>query len=217
MKVWIKVQWSSGKFLKNLNWLLILNSRNFYKLEILPINYLLGNITDGINLDKLAKLRESSTTTFNVGKLHRYKYFMVQLLPFLVIISFLKSKLSSKKMWYSIFILLTLLTMYRCISDLQKKPVLDFIILLFLTNWIIRGKINWKQVGILISFLLIALGLMYYYIMGLSHHTFYVLIDAIFTRIFLGQTIPLAHYFSLFPDIHDFLYGASLPNPAGLF
>ena len=29
--------------------------------------------------------------------------------------------------------------------------------------------------------------------------------------------MPLAHYFSLFPNIHDFLYGASLPNPAGLF
>ena len=189
----------------------------FSKLDEIPINYFFRSLANEININELAKLREASTTTFNIGKLHRYKYFMAQLLPFLVVISFLKSRISQRKLWYSILVLLTLFTMYRFVSDLQKKPILDFIILLFITSWILRGKINWKQIGILFSLLLSMLGLMYYYIMGMGDRPFYVLIDAVFSRLILGQTMPLYHYFTLFPNVHDFLYGTSLPNPAGLF
>ena len=52
--------------------------------------------------------------------------------------------------------------------------------------------------------------------MGMGDRSFYVLIDAVFSRIILGQTMSLYHYFSLFPNTHDFLYGLSLPNPGSL-
>ena len=120
----------------------------FSKQDEIPINYFFRSLANEININELAKLREASTTTFNIGKLHRYKYFMAQLLPFLVVISFLKSRISQRKLWYSILVLLTLFTMYRFVSDLQKKPILDFIILLFITSWIFRGKIKWKQIGV---------------------------------------------------------------------
>ena len=53
--------------------------------------------------------------------------------------------------------------------------------------------------------------------MGLTNRPFLALLEGISSRLFLGQTAPLYYYFSLFPDSHDFLYGASLPNPAGIF
>ena len=189
----------------------------YSKLEIIPFNFMINNVMGDVNITDLAKLRESSTTTFKLGKLHRYKFFMAQLIPFLVVLALLKSKLTKKNVWRLLFFILAVFAMYRSISDLQKKPLLDFIILLFIALWIFRGKINGKQVGILIGVSFGILSLMYIYIMGLTNRPFLALLEGISSRLFLGQTAPLYYYFSLFPDSHDFLYGASLPNPAGIF
>ena len=66
----------------------------FSKLEVIPINFLFYNIYDKIDLAELRELREGATTTFKLGKLHRYSIFMVQLLPFLVLIALFKSIIS---------------------------------------------------------------------------------------------------------------------------
>ena len=116
----------------------------YSKLEIIPINFMINNLLGDINITDLAKLRESSTTTFKLGKLHRYKFFMAQLIPFLVVLAMLKSKLTKKNVWRILFVVLAVFAMYRSISDLQKKPLLDFIILLFTASWIFRGKINFQ-------------------------------------------------------------------------
>ncbi len=189
----------------------------YSKLEIIPINFMINNLLGDINIADLAKLRESSTTTFKLGKLHRYKFFMAQLIPFLVVLALLKSKLTNKNIWRFLFIALAVFAMYRSISDLQKKPLLDFIILLFIASWIFKGKINWKQVGVLIGVAVGILSLMYIFIMGLTNRPFITLLEGISSRLFLGQTAPLYYYFSLFPDSHEFLYGATLPNPGGIF
>ena len=189
----------------------------YSKLEIIPINFMINNLLGDINITDLAKLRESSTTTFKLGKLHRYKFFMAQLIPFLVVLAMLKSKLTKKNVWRILFVVLAVFAMYRSISDLQKKQLLDFIILLFTASWIFRGKINWKQVGILVGVSIGILSLMYIFIMGLTDRPFLTLLEGISSRLFLGQTAPLYYYFSLFPSSHDFVHGASLPNPAGIF
>ena len=59
----------------------------YSKLEIIPINYLLSNLIDGLKVVELGQMREAATTTFKLGKLHRYNIFMVQMLPFLVLIA----------------------------------------------------------------------------------------------------------------------------------
>jgi len=189
----------------------------YSKLEIIPINYLLSNLIDGFNTVELGKMREAATTTFKLGKLHRYNIFMVQMLPFLVIIALFKSKVSRNKFWGLIFFTLTIFTIYRCISDLQKAPIVDFIILISLAVWIFKGKINWIQAGVMITSIISILSIMYFYIMGVNQASFTKLITIIGKRLFITQTRALYHYFSLFPSSHDFLYGASFPNPAGIF
>ena len=188
----------------------------FFKLDIIPINYLLTNVSDKLDASELAKLREASTTTFKYGKLHRYRFFMAEMVPFLVIISFIKYKLSKTNFWRIQFYLLTIFAIYRSIADLQKAPLVQFIILLFLTAWVYGGKIKWKQVGILFSIVLTLLSLMYIYIMGVNQG-FVRVLERIGSRMFLTHSNALHHYFSLFPSMHDFLYGVSLPNPAGIF
>ena len=72
----------------------------YSKLEIIPINYLLSNLIDGLEVVELSKMREAATTTFKLGKLHRYNIFMVQILPLLVIIALFKSKISRNNFWH---------------------------------------------------------------------------------------------------------------------
>ena len=53
--------------------------------------------------------------------------------------------------------------------------------------------------------------------MGINQGSFLAILSSIGKRLFFSQTGALYYYFSLFPSLHDFLYGSSLPNPAGLF
>ena len=57
----------------------------YFQLDVIPINFLLSNAIDKIDVVELGKLREAATTTFSLGNLHRYRVFMVELLPFLVL------------------------------------------------------------------------------------------------------------------------------------
>jgi len=189
----------------------------FYRLEIIPINYLITSLSDKLDFIELAQLREAATTTFKFGKLHRYRFFIAQMIPLLVIIAFIKSKLSNSNLWRFQFYLLTIFAIYGSIADLQKAPLIHLIILIFLASWIFQGKINLKNVGILISLIFIILSLMYNYIIGVNQGSLSDILIRIGNRILLTQTNALYYYFSLFPSSHDFLYGASLPNPAGIF
>jgi oligosaccharide repeat unit polymerase len=189
----------------------------YSKLTVIPINFLLLNVMDGIDIVEVGQLREAATTSFKLGKLHRYTIFMVQLLPFLVLIALFKTKMSKNSLWKLILFAVSIFTLYRCISDLQKGPILEFIILIFLALWIFKGRINWKQGGILIILIIAILCLMYFYIMGINQGSFSALFISFGKRLFITQTGALYHYFSLFPSSHDFLYGTSFPNPAGIF
>ena len=60
----------------------------FSKLDIIPLNFIIEHLLDEVNYTDLAKLRESATTTFTLGKLHRYRFFMAQVIPFLLIVAF---------------------------------------------------------------------------------------------------------------------------------
>ena len=51
----------------------------YSKLTVIPINFLLLNVMDGIDIVEVGQLREAATTSFKLGKLHRYTIFMVQL------------------------------------------------------------------------------------------------------------------------------------------
>ena len=53
--------------------------------------------------------------------------------------------------------------------------------------------------------------------MGVDQDSSVRLLENIGNRIFFTHTTALYHYFSLFPSSHDFLYGVSFPNPAGIF
>ena len=95
----------------------------YANLDVIPINYLLSSLSGQMDISELAKLRETSTTTFKLGKLHRYRFFMAQMIPFLVIISFIKYKISRENFWRIQFYILTVFAMYRSVSDLQRTII----------------------------------------------------------------------------------------------
>ena len=188
-------------------------SFKYLSLIEIPLFYLIQDVDSVISL---AKLRELATTTLKGAKLHRYRFFMVQLLPLLALMAYFKMRLTQKINWRVIFLILFAFTSFLAVADLQKRPILDFFIMIFVASSLYSGKINYRRVFIIGLVFLLILILMYMTIMGLSERSLIDVLEAISSRLFLGQTFPLYLYFEAFPSKHDFLYGTSFPNPGGL-
>ena len=179
----------------------------------IPFIYLIRDVDSALSF---AKLREIATTTLQGAKLHRYRFFMIQVLPFLTLMAYFKMRLTKKINWRVIFLSLFVFTAFLGVADLQKRPIINFFIMIFVASSLYSGKVNYRRILIFIVIVLIILIVMYMSIMGLSERSLIEVLEAISSRIFIGQTYPLYLYFEAFPQKHDFLYGTSFPNPGGL-
>lgn len=188
-------------------------SLKYLSLIEIPLFYLIQDVDSVLSL---AKLRELATTTLKGAKLHRYRFFMVQLLPLLTLIAYFKMRLTQKINWRVIFLSLFAITSFLGVADLQKRPILDFFLMIFVASSLYSGKVNYRRIFIIGLIFILILILMYMTIMGLSERSLIDVLEAISSRVFIGQTHPLYLYFEAFPWKHDFLYGTSFPNPGGL-
>ncbi|MCH8303873.1 MAG: oligosaccharide repeat unit polymerase [Candidatus Marinimicrobia bacterium] len=180
----------------------------------IPIFYLFGDLDSALSL---AKLREMATTTLKGIKLHRYRFFMSQLLPVLSIIAYLKMKMNGRFFWKILFLSLFFATSFMAVVDLQKKPLLAYLLMVFVAMSFYKGRVNYRSIVIITLIILLLLFAMFTFIMGLEGRPFSDVLSAISSRLFIGQSYPLLLYFQAFPQKHDYLYGQSFPNPGGMF
>lgn len=183
------------------------------KLQSIPIIDLIKNPSAN---QLLAKSRELATTTFE-GKYHRYTFFFKMLLPLFTFISIAGVYFKRDKWWLIITFILLIGTTFMLVSDLQKAPILLFFISLLLYSFILKGKIEYKKIIIVSLIIIILLIIMYLFIMGLAGREGKSVLDIIIRRMFLAQTKGMLTAFEVFPQEHEFLYGASFPNPGHIF
>lgn len=183
------------------------------QLNAIPLIDLIKN--PGVS-NVLAKSREVATTTFE-GKYHRYSFFFKTLLPLLSLISISAAYKNKDIFWKIISIFTFAFTSFMLIADLQKAPILFFLISVFILSAILRKKIEIKKIILICLIFLIVLILMYQFIMGLVGRDTMEVVNTIGIRLFLSQTKGMLSAFEVFPHEHDFLYGASFPNPGHIF
>jgi len=188
-------------------------SLKYLSLIEIPLFYLIQGVDSAFDL---AKLRELATTTLKDAKLHRYRFFMIQLLPLLSLMAYFKMRITQKINWRIIFLILFTFTSFLTVADLQKRPILEFFLMIFVASSLYSGKLNFRRIFFISLVFLLILILMYMTIMGLSERSLIDVLDAISNRLFIVQTYPLYLYFEAFPSKHNFLYGTSFPNPGGL-
>ena len=102
------------------------------------------------------------------------------------------------------------------LSATEKGPALWYLISLILMYLIIKNdsRLKLKYLIGLGIFAPLLLGLIYVNFMNAP--SFIKGIEYGFSRLTTGQIQGLYHYFTIFPDQVDFLYGRSFPNPGGL-
>lgn len=179
------------------------------KLNELPI---IG-VLDGLSARELAVLRSDSGSNFT-GKYYRYALFM-KTMPFLLLLLVFFMKNHSIK-WKLFFFTLLFYNIFVSVMDLQKAPVIQLFLALLLLGFYIRGRVNKKSLILTGIFLSILILTMFIVFMGLGERSFSVIISAILERIFIVQ-VKGFYYWQLFQETNGYIYGASFPNPAGIF
>lgn len=164
----------------------------------------------------LAQKREEATTEFE-GKYHRYSFFFKYMLHFLTLMALASAWKKRSGFWWTILPPLLLFSMFMQVADLQKAPIIFFLISLLYTLFIIQGNVNLKRIFLFGVIALLLLYVMYLFIMGLLGQKTMLVVTAITGRLFKAQTKGILTTFRVFPAQLDYLLGTSFPNPAGIF
>lgn len=163
----------------------------------------------------IKELRSNMGNAFE-GKYHWYRLFMRDFLSIISLALFGQYLISKKYFHFLIFVLSFLVSLLSLLSATEKSPVLWYLISLMIMYLIIKkdSRLKLKYLIGLGIFVPLLLGLIYTNFMNAP--SFIKGIEYGFSRLTTGQIQGLYHYFTIFPDQVDFLYGRSFPNPGGL-
>ena len=163
----------------------------------------------------IKELRSNMGNAFE-GKYHWYRLFMRDFLSIISIALFGQYLIRKKSIYFLIFVLSFLVSLVSMLSATEKGPVLWYLISLILMYVIINNdsRLKLKYLIGLGIFAPLLLGLIYVNFMNAP--SLIKGIEYAFSRLTTGQIQGLYHYFTIFPDQVDFLFGRSFPNPGGL-
>lgn len=163
--------------------------------------------------DTLAAVARSDAGNNFSGKLHWFKFFINACSKILFILVFFSKH---KSIYWKLFFYITLFYVaFVSIMNLNKAPIIDLIILLFVSGFFLKKKLKIKQfvkVGIIIFSALIV---MYVFFMGQSDKKIFEILQIILHRIFVSQVVPF-YWYQEYQQVFGFLYGQSFPNPGGI-
>jgi hypothetical protein len=161
------------------------------------------------------EVRSNMGNSFD-GKYHWYKVFMNDMLVFLTFAAFANALINRTFLNKMLFLTLFLVALFVMTMATQKAPAIFLIIGCFLVYISVKNKriIPLKKLFTLSIFLLLILVYFYQYFM--SSPDVYSSLQSIFSRTLMGQIQAAYHYLEYFKN-HDFLMGASFPNPMGIF
>jgi oligosaccharide repeat unit polymerase len=165
---------------------------------------------------KAALLRSSAVNAF-AGKYHRYYLFFGKILPFASYLLLASALVNRRILSFLIFSLVFLISLFASVMLLEKAPSAELILGILLVYLLIKknGSFPLKyfvKVSICLFMILIP---SYIYFSG--SETTISAIKSILSRIFTGNLHAAYYYFEIFPGQHEYLYGQSFPNPAGIF
>jgi hypothetical protein len=186
-----------------------------YVLKIGTNNIALFNVFDS-SLNELSIARSQMGNAFD-GKYHWYHLIMREIFMFVTLALIAQKFLYGVNLLNSINIFIFTNLIFSLIMATEKGWLMNYVILIYLLYVIIRhnGKVMINHIFIVL--ILLCLLLIPMYIFFMKDLGFSFVITSIFSRAFTGSIQPLYHYLEVFPKYHDWLYGASFPNPGGIF
>lgn len=183
------------------------------KIPAIPVIALIG----GASSDEVKVLRSLATNDFG-GGFHWYKLFFSSVLCFISFVSFSNYLVRRTFGNFVLLFVAFFVTSFAAVMTTEKAPIIWFsfgmVITYILTK---KEKVNIKIFFLTGVFGLTLLVLMYRFFMGMEGRSVIAILQAIMSRTITGGITPAYFYLELFPEKQDYLLGASLPNPMGIF
>jgi hypothetical protein len=149
------------------------------------------------------------------GKYWRYHIFFRQLLDYCVIFFFADYLIKRRGVCFLIFGGSFLVAGFSATMAIEKAPLANLLIMLYLTYVIYKAGDYWQPAAKYVLVLIISiLSLFFIYFTRVPNIT--SAFQSIVSRVFTGQMTAAYFYLDLFPRHIDYLWGASFPNPGGL-
>lgn len=170
--------------------------------------------TDGVEQANI--VRSDMGNSFS-GRYHWYKLVMYDfgnMLTFLCFAVWLKAK----RMFSLIaFIATFLYSTFVAVMSIEKAPFVWLLAGLFFVYFLVRsdGFIPIKKIIFFAALLVIILMFFFASFYGAENITSSFF--SVLSRAFAGSIEPAYFYLKIFPENKEFLYGQTLPNPAGIF
>jgi len=158
----------------------------------------------------LARLRIETRYNYSGSSTVR-DIFVLTLTPILSYIFYVYYQKYRENKWLVCFIISFFCALFIKVYDLQKMPVILYLISFLLLNIFIFGSrgINYRNaIKYILLFILLA-AVLYRFVMRVD---WAVIPLSITKRLFISQLAPLYWHIDIFPNIVDFLEGQSLPN-----
>ncbi|MDA8773313.1 hypothetical protein N9M65_01905 [Luminiphilus sp.] len=171
---------------------------------------------EDVSVGRNAVLRSEMGNNFG-GKYHWYRLFMRDFLQIGCLAVFAYYLATKKYMWLLGSILTIFLSGFSMLMAAEKSPILWFAVSLVMVFLIQRRNadipVRWVLIGVPLG--LIAVAALYLAFRGSPSVA--VAIQNGLSRVLMGQMAGIYHYLLIFPNKLPFLWGASFPNPGGVF
>ena len=184
----------------------------FFYINLIPSLGII-NLLFGDSAQELGLVRSNATNALDHA--WRYQFFPGKMIPFLSYCLIIQN--SKEKNYVIKFLMITsvLLSIFYCIMNLMKGPLLFYLwSIFFLNNLLNNKKFNFRTI---ILFSLIALTFMISLVWAITQSTFDSILEGVLNRIFSGSLAAGYFHVEIFPKIHDYLYGFTVPNPSNIF
>ena len=165
------------------------------------------------------KIRAAKSTNLAEG-MHWYRLAFSTIPSFIFVYTFILMRLKSSRKLKAIFFLNLPIVLFFSSLTLHKKPFAYLILYMLIIEFSInKRKIGFKKLFIYFIgiFGCIAMMLRIYLLNRDIVEVITILPKYFYNRICVAYTVAHAHILSIFPEKHDFFYGATLGNPGQIF
>jgi len=179
-----------------------------YSFSVLPKAPILAILT-GASPNEISRLRYISSFGFP-GNIYVRNLLFQNLAPLISYIAYGYTKLYTKNLVVKIWFYLTVLLAFLALTFYgDKAPIIIYIITIIIIKGIIDGGQSKKMVFITAISVFSIIMILYLLI---DNSVSFNLYGGIFSRLLMVPSGGLMLTFDIFPEVHDFLHGASLPT-----
>lgn len=167
------------------------------------------------DMQDLSLQRSNMGNNFESGNYHWYSMILHKI-GFLLTLNFYAAYLIKKTKSNMLFLISSiLLSSFIAVMAIEKAPFIELLLALVMIRCCVKSNAIMPMRSILITIFVSLSILVVFYIFFRGSLSISAALSAIFSRAFSGSISPAYFYLNYFPNVHEYLFFKSFPNPGG--